>query len=175
MPSLFRIIWIAIRIFIRMIGAGLLGYLAAAVVVSPLRWSLRGAGSDLATIIAAAVMVIVAVFSGYGWAIYVYCTYSLAVPACLLEKMKAYASLKRSSFLSKKSRFRIFLVHLLSWIMSAALGFALAKGGELLLKPVHVPFLLIIWGLLSSFLAATLAFPIGTVAISLLYYDLRVR
>ena len=178
-PLLGRIVWIVVRVFLRMIGAILAAYVvaivAAAIIVPALTVTSGGSAPGSLAFIVIVVIVIAVMLAGYGWAIYIYCKYSFAVPACLLEKMKAYPSLKRSAFLSKSSRFRIFLVHLLAFTMSLALAIALSYGGNLLLGLLRIPFLLVVWGLVASFLATTLAFPIGTIAISLLYYDQRVR
>jgi hypothetical protein len=130
-------------------------------------------GSGTFTVVAVVVCVI--------WAIRLYCSYQLAVPACVLEKLGAVACLKRSRFLSKgKGVQRILLVIFLSVILTYALSlafsipmFAVVMTSSLRTSASSIP--IAIWQYLSSFVAGTLAGPIATIALALLYYDERVR
>lgn len=173
-PWLARIIRIVLSIVVRMIGVFLLMYLAAILVtlaVAPVVGRIRGslvAGIILGIIIFGVVII------GYVFAIRVFLKYSLAVQACVLEKAAAVQSLKRSAFLAKGSLWRVFLIYLLTGLIAFALGFVLQLPGMLLAK-VSGAFAALIWQFFATFVAVAISFPITTIAISLLYYDQRVR
>src|SRR4029077_83037 len=115
------------------------------------------------------------------WAIRFYCSYQLAVPACVLEKRGAVDCLKRSRFLSKgKGVQRILLVLFLSGILTYVLSLAFSLPLFVLVMSAaeKIPALAIpmaVWQYVSGFVAGTLAGPIATIALALLYYDERVR
>lgn len=106
--------------------------------------------------------------------------YSIATPACVLEKLGPIKSINRSFSLSKGSEGRIFLIILLNAIVVTALtlvfsiptfmglGLAATKGSQ---PPLQYQ----IMQALASFIASTLSGPISIIAFSLVYYDQRVR
>jgi hypothetical protein len=106
-----------------------------------------------------------------------YLRYALAVPACVLEDLKASAAIKRSVTLSAGSRGQIFVIYFLmgvinvivAWVFlfpATWLAVLLAKGS---------PSIRILFAGLAGFLAGALAGPIATIALSLVYFDQRVR
>lgn len=105
----------------------------------------------------------------------VYVRYALAVQACVVENLTAWASLKRSASLSKGARLRIATVYvvllILSWIFSASLTW-LARWAAI---PWHSRILSSSLIDLAQFIAGSLAGPLATIGISLIYYDERVR
>jgi hypothetical protein len=117
------------------------------------------------------------VFGGGAVAIFwVACKFSLAVPACVVEKLGVIACLQRSWFLSQKSVWRIFLIYFLVGILTIALSLALSIPNYIAIGFRGTPSLPYeIWGIIASFLASAIAEPIGAIAISLVYYDQRVR
>jgi membrane-anchored glycerophosphoryl diester phosphodiesterase (GDPDase) len=116
------------------------------------------------------------------WAIRFYCSYQLAVPVCVLEKRSAVDCLKRSRFLSKgKGVQRILLVLFLSGVLTYVLSLALSLPVIILTtvsaadKTAGLAMPIAIWQYLGGFFAGTIAGPIATIALALLYYDERVR
>jgi hypothetical protein len=106
--------------------------------------------------------------------------YTLAIPACVLEKTGPIESLKRSFFLARGSEGRIFLILLLfiAIVMALTIVFsmpAIVAAGVAASKGAQPPFSLQILKVVSSFIASTLSGPIYTIAFSLVYYDQRVR
>jgi hypothetical protein len=101
-------------------------------------------------------------------------TYAVAIPAAVMENLKAGPSFRRSEFLTKGRRGSIFLVFLLFVVLSyiAAFTFALPAGLLQAWRPGLVSALLVS---LSGFLTETLTGPLLTIGLSLLYYDLRIR
>lgn len=106
--------------------------------------------------------------------------YSIATPACVLEKLGPVQSIQRSFSLSRGSEGRIFLIILLNVIIVSALtmvfsiptfvgvGLAATKGAQ---PPMQYQ----VMQALASFMASTLSGPISIIAFSLVYYDQRVR
>ncbi len=113
---------------------------------------------------------------GFGLAAFLNCRYSLAVPACVVEKLGVMACLQRSAFLSKKALWRIFLIFLLTIILAIAIELALSIPNYIAVGLRGTPSLPFqIWGIIAGFLSKTVAVPIGAIAIALVYYDQRVR
>ena len=107
--------------------------------------------------------------------------WSLAVPAKVLEQKGVFDSMSRSMELTKGSRGRIFVIGLLivvlaiavSWLLQwpvlIAAGFSL-KGG---IQHITIEWQLAL--LLVEFLSRSLVGALSTIALSLVYYDQRVR
>ena len=113
--------------------------------------------------------------------LYLSAKFSLAIPACVIERLGVVDSVKRSWNLTRGSVLRLILVNFLAALISfglsavlsipyfigLALSFDKKNPGPLL------PF--VIWQHVADFLARSIAFPIATIALSLIYYDERVR
>src|ERR1051326_5033164 len=114
---------------------------------------------------------------GVVFAIFFYCKFALAVPACMLEHLPVGAALSRSWRLTKNSFWRIFLVYLLTWILSFVLALVLGAPGQIYTAMVHnkAVVLGVVLQEVGGFIAGVIANPISTIAIALIYYDQRVR
>ena len=117
---------------------------------------------------------LILIVPGILWAL----DYSLAIPAALLEDLKAGAALKRSAVLTRGDRGRIFLLYVLFFVLElifitvlgAFLGVSiLSHGGATPGTGTLVAMMLGGW------LVESLTGPVLTIGISLLYYDERVR
>jgi hypothetical protein len=107
--------------------------------------------------------------------------WSLAVPAKVLEQKGVFDSMSRSMELTKGSRGRIFVIGLLivvlaiavSWLLQwpvlIAAGFSLKGGVQHITIAWRVALLLV------EFLSRSLVGALSTIALSLVYYDQRVR
>lgn len=174
LPRVGRIILIVLSIIGRMLGMFLLTYLALipmSFIVIMIASALAGLGvfgRILMGILGIGIIVTV-----YGLVIRVYLKYSLAVQASLLEDLRVRDSLDRSSFLTQGSLWRIFLIFLLMGILALALAFVLQFPVGLFFRDGSMAATVL--GFTATFLAYTISFPISTIAISLLYYDQRVR
>jgi hypothetical protein len=148
------------------------------------RGSYRRVGSKAFRVIL--VLILVGLAVGVGFLLLVIpgfillCRTAVAVPASMLEDTKAIGSIERSMQLTKGFGMQIFLIFLLVWVLSyaAALIFqvpftylagAAAKAHE------SLSFGMIVLQHVSEFLSEVLISPIGTIAFSLMYYNLRVR
>jgi hypothetical protein len=179
-PELGRIILIVLSIILRMIGVLILVYIAALLISFVVALGLGGSavrgggGGNLGGVVILTIFVLLVVVVGYGFVFRVYLKYSLAVQACLLEKAAVGQSLKRSAFLTKGSLWRIFLIYLLMGIIGAAFNLVLQLPATFLANK-NTLLVAMVWQFLATFVAFTLSFPISTIAISLMYYDQRVR
>jgi hypothetical protein len=104
--------------------------------------------------------------------------YALAIPVTVLEGTDLHGTKIRSDNLTEGRRGRIFVVYglllILTSVVSACFNFALGLG-----SPLHpdVTFTSLKYALTaaSSFLSGSLVTPLLTIALTLLYYDERVR
>ena len=107
--------------------------------------------------------------------------WSLAVPAKVLEHRSATDSMSRSMELTKGSRGRIFVIGLLIFVLSIgvswllqwpiliAAGFSMKTGIQRMAIGWQVA------ALVADFVSRSLVGALGTIALSLVYYDQRVR
>jgi hypothetical protein len=167
-----RVLNVVLSIIIRVVGGTLLIIIAAAMIPA----FAIPRGSPLGAILGGVAM-IVAMITAVVIALYYFLRYAVAVPACVLEDIKARAALKRSVYLTTGDRGRIFviffLVGVLNYILMVVLvlpavflGAALAGQQSVIVQIVNV---------VASFLTGALTGPIATIAMSLVYYDERVR
>jgi hypothetical protein len=106
------------------------------------------------------------------------CRLSLAVPVVTLENNGPFSALSRSLELTKGFAMQIFVILLLYWVLSsvASMVFTLPFLFLSMFPRPHVlPFGLVVLQDACSFVAQVLVAPIQTIAISLMYYNLRVR
>jgi MFS family permease len=132
-----------------------------------------GAAGGAIAAIAMAVSVILAII----FAVFFFLRYAVAVPACALEDLRILAALRRSVHLTKKDRGRIFVIYflvgVLNYIVMLALIFPAAMVGTAIAGAQSVVGQ--IFTLIAQFLAGALIGPVATIAMSLVYYDERVR
>jgi len=122
----------------------------------------------------------------FPYAVWMSLRYALAVPASIFENIGVIASLKRSVFLTRKGRGRIFvmvlLVGIVSWIIliAAEMPFLITgiKAGFKAARDHQAPQISLISQLASqliSFVVYSIIGPIYGIAITLFYYDERIR
>lgn len=121
----------------------------------------------------------IAVVLGLGaviYAIYAALRVSLAVPAAVIESLKANAAVRRSIALLPERKVRIFLLGLLVIAISLVVGLALSPLQILAVRSHgterHVLEMLQLTG---TFLTSALVGPVGAIALCLFYFDERVR
>jgi len=175
-PLVWRIIGVTILIGLILGGTMFAGYMVMVVPSFLLGFAAKGAGGAISAGLSL-FFGFCAIVATTVLAMWLYCMYALSVPACVVEKATVLDSLGRSKFLSQQSRFRIFLIYFLMGILTLVLSVALSIPDYIAAFAYHgrppLPFQ--IWSFVAGFLAGTLAGPIGTIAIVLVYYDNRVR
>lgn len=177
-PMLWRITGIFLLVALIFVGTSLVA-VAAGFLPAGLASLIGSPESAVQGVIFVIVTVIIAIV-GILWVLRLYCSYQLAVPACVLEKLPVSACLKRSRFLSKGKCVQrillvLFLAAVMAWVLSMALNIPIFF---LVFATSKSPFFAIpiaLWRYVASFLAGTLAGPVSTIAVALLYYDERVR
>lgn len=113
-------------------------------------------------------------------ALILFCRIALAIPAAMLEDVGAVTSFQRSMHLTKGYSLQVFLVYLLVGFLTYAamavfqLPF-LAFAARAAVSHQTIPFGIVVLQDLAAFVSQVLVGPIGTIAISLMYYNLRVR
>ena len=126
--------------------------------------------------VASLVFVVLALVTGiYG--IIMSLRYSLAVPACAVESLKARAAIRRSVQLSKGSRGRIFMLGLLAIIIQLGLT-GITQGFFVVVGIKHqgvIPVWMTVVQQFLAFLTNTFVGPIYATGFTLFYYDQRVR
>jgi hypothetical protein len=131
----------------------------------------------LAVIVAAGLGLVLLIVPG----VYLWLMWSLAVPVTVLEGGGLNVSTQRSRHLTKGSRGRIFAIYLLIAILAYVITiiFQIPLGIFVVYLRGHVgPHSLPMIAVLSSagtFLSTSLVGPLATIALTLIYYDERVR
>jgi hypothetical protein len=125
----------------------------------------------------ATIVFLLLLLGAVAYAIVMALRYSLAVPACVVENLKARAAIRRSIQLSKGSRGRIFMLGLLATIIQV--GLTLITQGFFLVAGFKHHGVLPVWAQVSqqivAFFTNTFVGPIYATGLTLFYYDQRVR
>lgn len=173
-PLIWRSLRIVATLFVRAVGTLLIAELMVVFISAYLvSYIIRGMGSSAIMMWTLNLLDLGLFVGGFVLAMRIYCQYSLAVPACLLEKISARQALKRSKTLSRGALRRIFIAFFLMSVLALSLYYLLRVPVTLLFG--YPGALQVVFELLAACIALTLAFPIGAIAVCLLYYDLRVR
>jgi len=167
-PYFWRLVGIAFVIGLMMLGIII-------VVAIPFGLSMVGSSTISAGFGALGFLMLIV---GAALMVHLYARFSLATTACVVEKLGVSESIARSRTLTKGESGRIWLVLILTVVLTYALALALmipggvmmamGKQGAGLMAGTVVLYL-------GQFLATLLAAPILTISLVLIYYDLRVR
>ena len=179
-----RVLNVVISVFLRSMGILILAMLVIFALALGFKVFVNRPAPEFAVL--AGIIVVALLLVGSVVAFFLYARYSLAVAACIVEDIPARQALRRSSVLTKGSIGRIWLIYILTTIISIALTYLLlsptliwvavsvaagaAKGQ---MNQMSIP--LQLWNHVGEFLASTIAGPIATIAIALVYYDERIR
>jgi hypothetical protein len=115
-------------------------------------------------------------FASLIYAVYAGIRVSLAIPAAVIESMKANAAVRRSMALLTERKDRIFLMWLLVLAIGMIIGVALSPLQFLILRAQGSErYLFQMLQLTGIFLSRLLVGPVGAIALCLFYFDERVR
>jgi len=182
-PIFGRILALMVRIFFLAVWPLALSYallFAVLLGIPNLVKGSPGVGAVLFVVIGA-LLAVASWFGGVIWAVYAYCRYALAVPACTIENLPVKFSLIRSKFLTKGNVGRVVGIYLLTLLIAIALKSVLevpafiASGIFTLRAGAHPSVAWMAWLYVAEFVGTMLAGPIATIAMALVYYDERVR
>jgi hypothetical protein len=183
-PIFLRILGLLCVVVVFTFGPLLLSYVLIFVLAFAMPLLARAAGPQIGfalVAIAGLVLVLAGIVGSLVWMLYALCRYSLAVPACTLEKLPAWISLVRSRFLTYGAKWSILGIVILTWLMSVILTYVLQLPALLannaLIMSARTPLTMAatVWIYIADFLGGALAGPITTIALVLVYYDQRVR
>lgn len=173
--GLLRVVWIAfLVVFVPMLVA-IPAALGSAFLASFLFLAI---GLRSAALGIAAVVFVLAGFILGG--LYWWLSWSLVVPVTMIEGSGVFASMRRSKSLTKGRRWRIFVIYvligILAWVVSAALqlpftarlGWGFKRATELT-PAMHA------LSVAAAFVSSSLVAALGAIALTLVYYDERVR
>lgn len=133
------------------------------------------------------ISIAVAIATGIGFlflivpGIYLALAWSLSIPVTVIEGGGLNTSTSRSKSLSKGSRGRIFVVAVLmvalTWVVSAIIQFGFLASASVmgLHDPVTRQALTVVLQTAGGFISTSLVGPLLTIALTLIYYDQRVR
>jgi hypothetical protein len=120
-----------------------------------------------------------------GYVLWMLLELSLAFPACVVEQIRPWAAIKRSSSLSKGTRGRIFLLYMLGAALTYLLSITITVPLSILMallpganSPQHAQsgamvLLFVVYG--AVFAVQALTRPVYGIALMLFYYDQRIR
>src|SRR5487761_177566 len=106
------------------------------------------------------------------------CRTGVAVPAAMLEDEGPATAIGRSMKLTKGFAMDMFLIFLLTWVLAIAAAVILQLPFTLMAATPHphvLPFGLMVLQYVTTFISQVLIAPVGAIAFSLMYYNLRVR
>jgi hypothetical protein len=168
-----RVILIVICLLLAIFASAVVIMIAVALVVA-----LATAGGAAAGVLGKVVGVVIDAVAVVGALIglaLIGARYSLGVQACVVEGTKVFGSMRRSAALAKGSLWRILLIYFLFIVLNMVIAFTLGSAAGLLTAPLHSLQTTRFLGALAGFVAGVLTGPLATIAMSLVYYDERVR
>jgi hypothetical protein len=171
--SFLRVIWIVFLMFV--IASVLFG--GGGTLVGLAIGSLAPVSPRVVTIFASLVLTIPPLYFALRWML----GWSLAIPATVLEGGSFLPSMRRSLHLSKGSRWRIFVIYFLMGIFSCVVAFVVEFLLLMVIEFAHIrnaevlqAAIQAIWAI-CLFVSTSLVGGLATIALTLLYYDERVR
>lgn len=119
------------------------------------------------------VLILMAIVAAFWWML----CWALAIPASLLEDLKVHRSLKRSALLTKGARGRIFVMLLLVLVVVTMISYAVQIPMFFLffLHKGQLTFATQVFSSFGIFLSSSFVIPIWSIALTLFYYDQRIR
>lgn len=178
LPRFWTILRIALNIYLRVVGSLLLtiGAIFLGGFGLDFVFKFLGVSSNNAQIWIGVIALGLLFLAGIVWTLYLYSKYCLAIPACLLEDLPARPALRRSRFLARASIRRITLIYLLMVVLGLGLSTVFWLPARIYATYFWRAFTtVILLQSIGSFIASALSGPIATIAISLVYYDQRIR
>jgi hypothetical protein len=181
--KVFRRFWtvlgIVVMAFIVLTFVGGMGGGIGAVVGSALMAGigLMGRSGSIALSILAVLLAILLFVAGAIPGFYLYLRFSLAVPVAVVEGAKAFDSISRSFSLVAGSVWRLFLIYFLAILLGFGIGLVFTLPAQILALALQGKHFLLAISIqqLGAFIAGVLVGPIAPIAISLVYFDQRVR
>jgi hypothetical protein len=181
-PIFLRILWLLCVVVVLTVGPLILFYALIVGFSLAVPLLVRSVGVAVGMLALVVFLIgLVGILGSLVWCFYAVCRYALAVTACTLEKLPARAALIRTKFLTYGRKWSILGIIILTWLLSFVLTYVLqlpallASSTVVMSARAHMSIAATIWLYIAGFLGETLAGPIITIALVLVYYDQRVR
>jgi hypothetical protein len=159
-PKILRLIGLFLLLFIVLIGVGMV------VIGIPAYAAISARSFPL---------LITFMVLGFAVLVHLYICFSVAPAACVVENARVIQAFNRSQALTKGSRGRIWLVFLLYFVLSLALGFVIGALAAIIIRATGSIMAGAICLIGGQFLVGVFLGPIFTLPLILVYYDQRVR
>jgi len=172
-----RVIWISLAVILIPVLIAVPIAVVLAIVLGTLGGGVVGLGVVNTIRIASGLTALVALIVGLRW----WLSWSLVIPVTVLEGGGLRASMRRSKTLTKGTRGRIFVIALLLIILGAIVSWIIQSpvlmiiGFRSLRNPAAVAPIMQAASAAGVFLSTCLVGPLLTIALTLVYYDQRVR
>jgi hypothetical protein len=170
-----RMVNVIATIYLRVFGMMIIAYLLIILAVF-VPSTLGAKGIVLSASIG--IVALLGFFVGLFLAVRLFARYSLAVPACVVEDIKTRPAIKRSIFLSKGSVGKILAIYILVVVINMVAAFGVAIPIQMLAyvsKTTVWLTMITIFQAIGSFAVYSIVGPLATIALSLVYFDERVR
>ena len=181
-PIFLKILWLLCLVVLLTVGPFIFFYLLIVGFGVLMAVVVKSGGVGLGALSVLVILIGMAgILGSVVWFIYAICRYALAITACTLEKLPARAALIRTKFLTYGRKWSILGILILTWLLSIVLTYVLqlpallASSAVVMSARTHVSIAATIWIYIAGFLGETVAGPIITIALVLVYYDQRVR
>jgi hypothetical protein len=183
-PIFWRLLGLVCRVLALTFGPLVLSYVLFLGVALSMAFLAKGSSAQVAFAAVALVGVLLGsalMIGSVVWMVFAVCRYSLAVPACTLEHIPAKYSVVRSKFLTNGAKGGIFGIILLTGLMTFILTYVLqlpallVNNAVVMTAKTHLSMAATVWIYIADFLGGSVAGPITTIALALVYYDQRVR
>lgn len=176
-----KLIDVVISIGVRVAGIYVLMMLGVVLIVAIPAGMISGSGKpNPAIIIILVFLIIMGMLAAVVLAPVLMMRYALAVPALVLENLTARQAIKRSVTLAKGNIWKIFLIFLLMYLITSVI-ISVFQGPFIVVSIVIAarhgvpPLWLQIPSTISGGIGGTLSGPLIAIALTLLYFDARVR
>jgi hypothetical protein len=181
--KVFRRFWtvlgIVVMSFLVMTLVGGVGGAVGAIAGSALMAGIgfMGRSGSIALSILAGLFAVLLFVAGAIPGFYLYLRFSLAVPAAVVEGSKAFNSINRSFSLVAGSVWRVFVIYFLTIVLGFGIGLVFTIPAQVVAVALQGKHFLLAIGIqqLGALIAGILVAPIAPIAISLVYFDQRVR
>ncbi len=174
-----RLLNIIITIFIRVGGTMILCFLVPMLLtLVPLAVKGSSPAAGVFYGIVMGIAVLIGMIAAVAFSLYLFAIYSLAVPSCVLEDLKARAALKRSRFLAKGSIRKILAIYQLVVVLNVGISGGILfplQFAQLAVKAAMWHIVLAVIYQMAAFVVGAVVGPLAGIALALVYYDERVR
>lgn len=176
-PTLVRVVGISLAVLVIPMLLAFPVAVVCAIALTAVTMAVGAAGGTAVAVIGSIFIFTGFVLAGLKW----WLTWALVVPVTVLEGGGLRASMRRSKNLTQGRRGRIFVIYLLiailAWVVSVVIQSPMLfrMGWRAFRHPTGVSTAMHVMSVVGAFVSASLVAALGAIALTLIYYDERVR